>query len=61
MHLADASCMAVPWLYGMGFVIRFSALFAKSQCVKMIYAAGKRMQRNTICLSAVIYISWHSY
>lgn len=36
-------------------------LFAKIQRVKMIYAAGKRMQRKTIGLSAVIYISWHSY
>merc|ERR1711862_1061119 len=26
---ADAACMAVPWLFGIGFVITFSALFAK--------------------------------
>jgi simple sugar transport system substrate-binding protein len=52
----DASCMAWPWLYGLGFVITFSSLFAKIQRVKLIYLAGRQMQRRTIEFKDVAYI-----
>jgi hypothetical protein len=52
----DASCMAWPWLYGLGFVITFSSLFAKIQRVKLIYLAGRQMQRKTIQFKDVAYI-----
>jgi simple sugar transport system substrate-binding protein len=52
----DASCMAWPWLYGLGFVITFSSLFAKIQRVKLIYLAGRQMQRKTIQFQDVAYI-----
>eukprot|EP00977_Amphora_coffeiformis_P018049 scaffold6120_cov162-Amphora_coffeaeformis.AAC.6 len=42
----DAGCMAVPWFYGLGFVITFSALFAKIHRVRLIYRAGLQMQRK---------------
>ncbi|CAB9524816.1 acid type B receptor subunit 1 [Seminavis robusta] len=45
---ADAACMAVPWLYGMGFVLIFSALFAKIYRVKLVYKAGRKMLRRKI-------------
>lgn len=49
----DAACMAVPWFYGMGFVITFSALFAKIQRVKLIYQAGLRLERKHVTLMDV--------
>ena len=52
----DACCMAWPWLYGLGFVITFSSLFAKIQRVKLIYLAGRQMQRKTIEFKDVAYI-----
>uniref|UniRef100_A0A7S4IP86 G-protein coupled receptors family 3 profile domain-containing protein n=1 Tax=Odontella aurita TaxID=265563 RepID=A0A7S4IP86_9STRA len=45
---ADAACMAAPWLVGMGFVIVFSALFAKIWRVKMIYDGAVRFRRETV-------------
>ncbi|GAX18434.1 gamma-aminobutyric acid type B receptor [Fistulifera solaris] len=53
----DAACMAVPWFYGLGFVITFSALFAKIQRVKLIYQAGMRMLRKKVGLRDVAYIA----
>jgi simple sugar transport system substrate-binding protein len=53
----DAACMAVPWFYGLGFVITFSALFAKIQRVKLIYQAGMRMRRKKVGLRDVAYIA----
>jgi simple sugar transport system substrate-binding protein len=52
----DASCMTWPWLYGLGFVITFSSLFAKIQRVKLIYLAGLQMRRKTIEFKDVAYI-----
>ncbi|CAB9502754.1 Periplasmic binding proteins and sugar binding domain of LacI family [Seminavis robusta] len=52
----DASCMAVPWLYGMGFVIIFSALFAKIHRVRMICQAGRRMTRKAVTAKDVLPI-----
>ena len=38
----DAGCMAVPWLYGIGFVLTFSMLFAKILRVKLIVAEASK-------------------
>ena len=46
--------MAVPWLYGLGFVITFSALFAKIHRVRLIHRAGMQMQRKQVTLADVI-------
>lgn len=46
--------MTVPWLYGMGFVITFSALFAKIYRVKLIYQAGLQMQRKQVTMADVL-------
>lgn len=47
------SCMAVPWFYGMGFVITFSALFAKIHRVILVFRAGLQMQRKQVTMADV--------
>jgi simple sugar transport system substrate-binding protein len=54
--LVDAACMLVPWLYGIGFVLTFSALCAKIQRIKMIYAAGASMRRKKVEVKDVLLI-----
>uniref|UniRef100_A0A7S4R276 G-protein coupled receptors family 3 profile domain-containing protein n=1 Tax=Ditylum brightwellii TaxID=49249 RepID=A0A7S4R276_9STRA len=44
----DAACMAVPWLWGIGFAVTFSALFAKVMRVKLLYKAASKMKRRRI-------------
>lgn len=46
--------MAVPWFYGLGFVITFSALFAKIHRVKLIYQAGAQMRRKQVTIRDVL-------
>lgn len=52
----DAACMAVPWLYAMGFALMFSALLAKIWRVKLIYKAGQAMRRRVVGYRDVIVI-----
>ncbi|CAB9517448.1 affinity cAMP-specific and IBMX-insensitive 3',5'-cyclic phosphodiesterase [Seminavis robusta] len=52
----DAACMAVPWLYGVGFVIAFSALLAKIERVRLINKAGKTKENTKIGLMRVGHI-----
>lgn len=52
----DAACMLVPWFYGIGFGITFSAIFAKIQRVKLIYLAGINMQRKRVTIRDVMNI-----
>ena len=33
----DAACMALPWLFSIGFAIIFSALFAKIWRIRMVW------------------------
>lgn len=46
--------MAVPWLYGIGFVIIFSALLTKILRVKLMYDASRRMDQKQVSLADVI-------
>lgn len=52
----DAACMLVPWFYGLGFAVTFSAIFAKIQRVKLIYLAGINMQRKKVTVKDVMNI-----
>mmetsp|Transcript_16873 Transcript_16873/g.48480 ORF Transcript_16873/g.48480 Transcript_16873/m.48480 type:complete len:954 (-) Transcript_16873:111-2972(-) len=52
----DAACMAVPWLVVLGFVIAYSALFAKSWRIKKIYDGARAMRRVTINPKDVAFI-----
>mmetsp|Transcript_39373 Transcript_39373/g.84905 ORF Transcript_39373/g.84905 Transcript_39373/m.84905 type:complete len:936 (-) Transcript_39373:392-3199(-) len=67
----DAACMAVPWLFSMGFSILFSALFAKIWRVRMVLKAAARFKRKTVqpkdvaiimvcvvAIQAVILLCW---
>ncbi|KAL3943197.1 MAG: hypothetical protein SGBAC_002727 [Bacillariaceae sp.] len=54
--IVDVGCMAVPWFYGLGFAITFSALFAKIQRVRLIYLAGVEMRRKRVQLKDVASI-----
>jgi len=44
----DAACMAFPWLAGLGFVLIYSALFAKILRVKKVYDGAIRFSRQRI-------------
>lgn len=52
----DAACMAVPWLFSMGFSIIFSALFAKIWRVMRVLKAARRFQRKKVEPKDVAFI-----
>lgn len=54
IRVADASCMMVPWLWGLGFTITFSSLFAKVSRVKKLFNAARAMQRKKIGVEQII-------
>ena len=56
LRYTDASCMIGPWFYGVGFVLTFSALFAKIQRVKLIYHAGMNMRRKAVKVTDVVHV-----
>ncbi|KAL7549862.1 hypothetical protein ACHAWF_016594 [Thalassiosira exigua] len=52
----DAACMAVPWLVVVGFVVSYSALFAKTWRIKKIYDEARAMRRVKIDPKDVAFI-----
>mmetsp|Transcript_18897 Transcript_18897/g.28744 ORF Transcript_18897/g.28744 Transcript_18897/m.28744 type:complete len:910 (+) Transcript_18897:15-2744(+) len=52
----DAACMAFPWLWGLGFSISYSALFAKVWRVKRLYKAAHRARRKQVTAKDVMII-----
>ncbi|KAL7546238.1 hypothetical protein ACHAWF_009574 [Thalassiosira exigua] len=52
----DAACMALPWLFSIGFAVVFSALFAKIWRVKMLFKAATSFIRKTIGFKDVAMI-----
>jgi hypothetical protein len=60
-EMADLACMATPWLYSIGFVLTFAALFAKTYRISRIFNNKKVRQcddyldnfeyNRTMCLS----------
>lgn len=54
--LLDFSCVAVPWLYFIGFSLVFSALFAKIWRIRKIFEAGRSMRRVTVQIKDVMKI-----
>ena len=40
----DAACMALPWLFSIGFAIIFSALFAKIWRIRMVWKGVERIE-----------------
>lgn len=45
LHNVDAACMATPWLFGVGFSLTFSALFAKVWRIRKIFVNARNFQR----------------
>lgn len=54
--VVDAACMAFPWLWGLGFSIQYSALFAKVWRVHKLYKLSAKMRRKIVDSKDVIYI-----
>ncbi|CAB9497914.1 acid type B receptor subunit [Seminavis robusta] len=50
IQTVDASCMLVPWLNSIGFVMVFSSLFSRIWRVQMIFKAGEALRRRTVSL-----------
>ena len=42
------ACMAIPWLYSVGFSITFGTLFAKIRRVYIIFKSAMQMRRNIV-------------
>jgi hypothetical protein len=53
---ADAACMAIPWLWGLGFTICFSSLFAKVWRVKQLFKAAARCRRVNVGNELIVKI-----
>merc|ERR1712190_413399 len=53
---ADAACMAVPWFFGVGFVITFSALFAKIWRMRKIMNEARLMRRVIVQPKDIVII-----
>jgi len=56
IRAVDAACMATPWLWGMGFAITYSALFAKIWRVHKLYKLSAKMRRKAVDYKDVYYI-----
>jgi len=56
IEAVDAACMSTQWLWGMGFAIQYSALFAKVWRVHKLYKLSSKMRRKTIDYKDVFYI-----
>jgi 7 transmembrane sweet-taste receptor of 3 GCPR/Bacterial extracellular solute-binding proteins, family 3 len=50
----DATCMAVPWLYSMGFSITFGTLFAKLRRVYIIFSSAMNMRRVQVTITETV-------
>jgi len=53
---ADAACMAVPWLWGLGFAICFSSLFAKVYRVQTLFKAAAQCRRVQVDNKSIMII-----
>ena len=52
----DAACMAVPWLYGIGFSLVYAALFSKIWRVKLLFQAALEMRRRAVGYKDVMFV-----
>ena len=44
----DIACMSVPWLYVLGFIIIYSALFSKTWRINKIFKGARSFERVTV-------------
>jgi len=52
----DAACMALPWLFSIGFAIIFSALFAKIWRIRLVWKAASNFRNKKVDVKDVIVI-----
>jgi len=52
----DAACMALPWLFSIGFAIIFSALFAKIWRIRLVWKAASNFRNKKVDVKDVILI-----
>jgi len=45
---ADSYCMAIPWLYSVGFSITFGSLFAKINQVYVLFKSSEKLKQVTV-------------
>jgi len=50
------ACMAIPWLYSVGFCITFGTLFAKIRRVYIIFKSAMDMRRNTVSMQETMIV-----
>lgn len=48
------ACMAIPWLYSVGFSITFGTLFAKIRRVYIIFKSAADMRRNVVTVRETV-------
>eukprot|EP00977_Amphora_coffeiformis_P007123 scaffold1555_cov173-Amphora_coffeaeformis.AAC.3 len=56
VHVADISCMEVPWLAGLGFAVVFSSLFAKIRRIKKMLDNAAGLNRKPVDVKDVISV-----
>jgi len=56
MGSVDNACMAFWWLFGLGFILVYSALFAKIWRTKLVFYYAERCQRRQVGIKDVGYI-----
>jgi len=50
------ACMAIPWLYSVGFCITFGALFAKIRRVSLLFSAAEQLQRTRVTTASTLTV-----
>jgi len=53
---SDVACMAAPWLFGIGFIVAFSALFAKIHRLRKIMLSSQSYRRIIVAPKDVLTI-----
>lgn len=52
----DAACMAIPWLYSLGFCVTFGTLFAKVRRVYIVFKSSAQLKRVTVSVLETLSI-----
>jgi len=50
------ACMAIPWLYCVGFSISFGTLFAKIRRIYVLFSSAATMQRTTVTTNETLTV-----
>jgi hypothetical protein len=53
----EPACMAIPWLYSVGFSITFGTLFAKIRRVYLIFRSAADLRRHTVTFQETLAVT----